>query len=200
MFRRTTTDGGGLLAFLDFYTHMEGGALATDLRLANGGFSGPLDIEKFVLRGEPALMRLRQCAQRRAIDRARAGSTPNAVSFSRLHAMLQKSGGRLEVRDGAIANPSIGSTLEGWTDFDNATRWISPARSCPPMASTTCSGNCRSSASMLGGGNKEGLIGVNFRVTGKPSAPSLSVNPLSAIAPGFLRKIFGAFLPHGKAE
>ncbi len=44
---------------------------------------------------------------------------------------------------------------------------------------------------VLGGGQQEGLIGVNFRVSGSTSAPTLSINPLSAIAPGFLRKIFG---------
>jgi hypothetical protein len=33
---------------------------------------------------------------------------------------------------------------------------------------------------------------VNYGVTGAMSSPTLNVNPLSAIAPGFLRKIFGA--------
>jgi hypothetical protein len=44
---------------------------------------------------------------------------------------------------------------------------------------------------ILGGGRNEGLFGVTFRITGQASAPTLNVNPLSAIAPGFLRKIFG---------
>jgi hypothetical protein len=45
---------------------------------------------------------------------------------------------------------------------------------------------------LLGGGANEGLIGINFRITGSASAPVLSLNPLSAMTPGFLRKIFGA--------
>jgi hypothetical protein len=44
---------------------------------------------------------------------------------------------------------------------------------------------------LLGGGQNEGLFAVNFRLNGQASAPSLSVNPLSAVAPGFLRKLFG---------
>jgi hypothetical protein len=44
---------------------------------------------------------------------------------------------------------------------------------------------------ILGGGTNEGLIGVNFRVEGKISSPTLSINPLSAIAPGIFRQIFG---------
>jgi hypothetical protein len=44
----------------------------------------------------------------------------------------------------------------------------------------------------LGGGSNEGLFGVNFRISGPATAPMLTINPLSALAPGFLRKIFGA--------
>jgi hypothetical protein len=42
------------------------------------------------------------------------------------------------------------------------------------------------------GGSNEGLFGVNYGITGAMSSPTLNVNPLSAVAPGFLRKIFGA--------
>jgi hypothetical protein len=45
---------------------------------------------------------------------------------------------------------------------------------------------------ILGGNRNEGLFGVNFRVSGPASAPNLTINPLSAIAPGFLRQLFGA--------
>jgi hypothetical protein len=40
------------------------------------------------------------------------------------------------------------------------------------------------------GGEKEGLVGVTYEVVGHPGAPVLHVNPLSALAPGLLRKVF----------
>jgi hypothetical protein len=40
------------------------------------------------------------------------------------------------------------------------------------------------------GGEKEGLVGVTYEVVGKPGTPVLHVNPLSALAPGLLRKVF----------
>ena len=43
---------------------------------------------------------------------------------------------------------------------------------------------------ILGGGRHEGLFAITFKVTGTTAAPTLTVNPLSAIAPGFLRKLF----------
>src|SRR5258708_19217436 len=42
----------------------------------------------------------------------------------------------------------------------------------------------------LGGGSKEGLVGVTFEVVGPTSGPTLRVNPISAVAPGLLRKFF----------
>jgi hypothetical protein len=42
----------------------------------------------------------------------------------------------------------------------------------------------------LGGGQKEGLIGITYEVVGSPHAPTLRVNPMSAMMPGILRKPF----------
>ena len=43
---------------------------------------------------------------------------------------------------------------------------------------------------IISGGKNEGLFGVTFEVTGSPSAMTLRPNPISPLAPGFLRKIF----------
>jgi hypothetical protein len=40
------------------------------------------------------------------------------------------------------------------------------------------------------GGSDEGLLGVTYEVVGPPGAPVLRVNPISAVAPGLLRKFF----------
>ena len=50
----------------------------------------------------------------------------------------------------------------------------------------------------LGGGSNEGLIGVTYEVVGTPGAPVLRVNPISAMAPGVLRKIIR--IQHRQAE
>jgi hypothetical protein len=42
----------------------------------------------------------------------------------------------------------------------------------------------------LGGGSNEGLLGITYQVVGSPQSPVLQVNPMSAVAPGFLRKLF----------
>jgi hypothetical protein len=40
------------------------------------------------------------------------------------------------------------------------------------------------------GGEKEGLVGITYEVVGKPGNPVLRINPISALAPGLLRKVF----------
>jgi hypothetical protein len=43
---------------------------------------------------------------------------------------------------------------------------------------------------LMGGGSNEGMFGVTYEVVGTPGQPVLRVNPISAMAPGVLRKIF----------
>ncbi|MCW2282810.1 hypothetical protein M2323_000575 [Rhodoblastus acidophilus] len=191
LLKATSTDAGGLVAFLDLYDHMEGGRLRAAFRLANGGLAGPVDIEKFILRGEPAI---RSFASAPANEQfaARAQLNADMVAFSRLHAVIENRDGVLRVRDGAIASTNIGSTIEGVADFNRDTLDFS-GTFVPAYGVNNLFGQLPVVGLILGGGDKEGLIGVNFRVTGRPSAPVLSVNPLSAITPGILRKVFGAF-------
>jgi hypothetical protein len=40
------------------------------------------------------------------------------------------------------------------------------------------------------GGSNEGIFGITYEVTGSTSNPRPMVNPISAIAPGILRKFF----------
>lgn len=189
LFSLSTSDGGALLAFFDFYDHMEGGALNAKFRLLDGGFSGAIDIDNFVLRGEPALKSFARAPDAEQLT-SRIKLDPNVVSFSRLHAQLDKSNGVLTIRDGVIANPSIGSTIDGTMDFDRETLDLS-GTFVPAYGVNNLFGQLPVIGMVLGGGAQEGLFGISFRVSGKTSDPKLSVNPLSAIAPGFLRKIFG---------
>ena len=43
---------------------------------------------------------------------------------------------------------------------------------------------------LLLGGTSGGIFGINFRVSGTANNPTVSINPLSAVAPGIFRKLF----------
>jgi hypothetical protein len=169
---------------------MEGGQLQLVGLNAGPRMSGVLSIRDFLLRNEPALRRLvAEGAGGRFEDRAAIDA--NAVQFNRLQAAFSRSPGRLELREGAINGPSIGATLEGALDYGRDQVALS-GTFVPAYGVNNLFSKIPLFGPILGGGSNEGLIGVNFRISGSASAPLLTVNPLSAIAPGFLRKIFEA--------
>ena len=53
---------------------------------------------------------------------------------------------------------------------------------------------------ILTGGEGEGLFAATYRAEGPLDDPKVSVNPLAALAPGFLRGLFGIFEGGGSAN
>jgi hypothetical protein len=186
-----TDDAGSLLLFTDFYKHMERGRLTAALRLGPPTLSGVLMIDSFVLRDEPALRRLvAEGAPSAADGTGKQKIDAGAMAFNKLRVRFERSGNRLELRDGTMNGDAIGLTVEGWLDFvhdgvDMKGTFV------PAYAVNNLFSKIPVVGAILGGGTNEGLIGVNYRIEGKVSGPTLSINPLSAIAPGIFRQIFG---------
>ncbi|MGA3303868.1 MAG: AsmA-like C-terminal domain-containing protein [Methylovirgula sp.] len=192
----STDDAGDLLAFLDLYKHMDGGQLQVAIRLGNNALAGALLIKDFVLRDEPALQRLvTEGAQQRPFGVQETTRRPsintNSVAFSRLQVNFQRAGSRLDVRNGTMYGSEMGMTVDGWLDFTKD--HVSMDGTFVPIYGVN---NLFSQVPVLGiflgGGEHEGLFAVNYHIYGAASKPTLVINPLTAIAPGFLRKIFGA--------
>ncbi|GAC1333312.1 MAG: DUF3971 domain-containing protein [Beijerinckiaceae bacterium] len=183
-----TTDAGSLISFLDLYKRMEGGSLSAQMLVGENRVDGSIAIKDFMLRDEPAMRRLvTEGAFRGTGEEARFD--PTLVRFNRLQFMFGRTGSRLDLRDGTMAGQQIGLTVEGWIDT-NSEKLALNGTFIPAYTVN----NFFSKIPVFGlfmGGSNEGLFGVNYGITGSIGAPTLNVNPLSAIAPGFLRKIFG---------
>jgi hypothetical protein len=184
-------DGGTFLSFLDYYKRMEGGQLILMAEGTGDNYAGVLSVRRFVLRNEPALGRLLQEGVPQRADERAAQINPNAVEFDRLAVNFRKANGRLDISDGLINGPSIGMTIDGNIDYARD-RVALNGTFVPAFGLNNLFARVPLFGPLLGGSNNEGLFGVNFKVQGQASAPMLTVNPLSAIAPGFIRKIFGA--------
>ncbi len=192
-------DAGALLSFIDLYKHMERGRLSVAMRVSPGALAGGLEIESFILRDEPALRRMvaegvpsGEVARGHKID---AGS----MAFTKLQVQFERLGGRVELHNGTMHGESIGLTVDGWVDYAHD-RIDMHGTFVPVYAVNNLFSKIPVFGMILGGGANEGLIGVNFRVEGAVSAPTLNINPLSAIAPGIFRQIFGVganFPPSG---
>jgi hypothetical protein len=184
-----TSDAGSLIGFLDFYKRMEGGSLNAQMLVGESRVDGSIDVHDFMLRDEPAVRRLVTEGAFRGTGKE-ATFDPTLVRFDRLQFMFARTGSRLELRDGTMSGQQIGVTVDGWLDF--AADKLSLNGTFVPAFTVN---NFFSKIPVFGlfmGGSNEGLFGVNYGITGAMSSPTLNVNPLSAVAPGFLRKIFGA--------
>lgn len=185
-------DAGSLLAFLDFYKHMERGQLAAGMILGEDELTGVLVINDFVLRGEPALQRLVTEGAPPVDSAGQQKIDTSAVAFNKLQVRFQRDGSRLVLSDGTMNGNAIGLTVDGAIDFvrDNVDM---RGTFVPIYAFNNMFARIPVVGLILGGGSEEqGLIGVNYRISGLASAPTLTINPLSAIAPGILRQILGA--------
>ncbi|TXN60843.1 DUF3971 domain-containing protein, partial [Methylobacterium sp. WL18] len=192
-----SADAGATLRFVDVYRRMYGGRLTAGIGLNDGPQAGVVQIRDFSLRNEPALSSIMaqgpepseaETVRGRRIAPGRAAGD---VTFDRMRANFVRSGSRVDFSDAAISNAAMGFTLSGWLDTGRE-RTDMTGTFVPLYGLNNVASQLPLLGPLLGGGHNEGLFAVNFRVSGKLASPDVSVNPLSAIAPGFLRKLFSA--------
>lgn len=187
-------NAGATLRFTDLYRRLVGGDLTLQSNLGRSQ-EGTLIIRNFTLRNEPALSRiLAQQPPPPSSDRMSGQLQPMAggeVAFTKLKADFARTNNRLDLQDMAMWGPSAGFTLKGFIDY-NANRTDITGTFVPIYGLNNAFAQVPLFGPILGGGQNEGLFAINFRVSGLASAPILTVNPLSVMVPGILRKLFEA--------
>jgi len=179
-----TNDAAAFFRFSDIYPKLVGGEMwvALDPQSADEApQDGVLNIRDFAVRGEAALDRVAAAPQQ-------VGGQSPGVEFSHLRVDFTRSPGRLTIRDGLVKGPSIGATVDGYIDY-NRSEVRMRGTFVPLYGLNNMFGQIPIFGMFLGGSN-EGLLGVTYEVVGPPGAPILRVNPISAVAPGLLRKFF----------
>jgi AsmA-like C-terminal region len=189
-------DAGSLLRFVDVYRRMTGGSLVLQLATGDGPQAGLLTLHSFALNNEPALRRIIPTQTQVVAGQDRAGNPQavrvdvNEITFTKARIDFTRTAGRLDFKDAAIFGTQVGFTLGGYIDYARDRMDIS-GTFVPAYGLNNAFAQVPLFGPLLGGGQYEGLFAVNFRVSGQTDAPTLSVNPLSAVAPGFLRRLFG---------
>lgn len=182
-----TVDAGALLRFLDIYPKMQGGEawLVVDPpRSDETPQEGILNLRNFFVKGEPGLTQLST-----AVRDSSGNIVDGSAAFEKAQAQFVRVPGKITFKDGAIWGTSAGVTFDGMLDFI-ASRVSMRGTFVPAYALNNLFSKLPVLGMLLGGGPNEGLLGVTFEVVGPMSGPTLRVNPISAVAPGFLRKIF----------
>src|SRR6185437_13275157 len=100
------------------------------------------------------------------------------IPFSRMQADFVLDDGTVDLRNARAYGEAIGINASGQFDYRHNKL---------DMSGTLVPAYLLNS---LLGGRGEGIFAAKFRVAGSTTDPGISVNPLSALAPGFLRGLF----------
>ncbi|WP_284177061.1 AsmA-like C-terminal region-containing protein [Rhabdaerophilum sp. SD176] len=181
----SSQDGGALLRFLDIYNKAYGGRMAAEILVGAQTQQGVVQLRDFVIRGESALRQVG--ASGRTISATQ--SLGEEVPFTKMRADFARRPGRLDLREAVIWGGQLGGTLEGSLNYA-ADRVDLKGVFVPAYALNNFFASVPLLGPILGGAQYEGLFAVPFVISGRASAPVMRINPVSAIAPGFLRKLF----------
>jgi hypothetical protein len=105
-----------------------------------------------------------------------------------MRANFSRAGSQITISDGLLWGAAIGATVEGVFDTGQG-RINLTGTYVPAYALNNIFARIPVLGLFLGGSPDEGVFGITYRISGSLSAPRLTVNPLSAVTPGFLRKI-----------
>ncbi|WP_206454089.1 hypothetical protein [Aurantimonas marina] len=188
-----TDDAGSVLRFGGLYGRMQGGAARLQLSgTASGGFSGPLTLQDFTLVDEPRLANL--VGTTRTGNESLAGALGRELEVSRAYfdsasVGLAWDGRQLLAREGIVRGPIFGSSFEG-TIYNSSEQIDISGSFMPAYSINRLFGALPFVGGILGNGAEGALIGITYRLAGAFGDPTLTVNPISAIAPGIFRRIF----------
>lgn len=185
---------GALLSFSGLYAHMRsGGALLELSGSMDSGYAGRLQLRDFTLVDEPRLERIvgstpvqGQSSLSQALGRDLRTSQ---AYFDQASAQLSYAKGALRVSNGIVRGPVFGSSFEGQL-YDKQSRIDISGSFMPAYGINRVFGALPLVGQILGNGNEGGLIGITYRLSGPFGSPTLTVNPISLIAPGIFRQIF----------
>ncbi|MDA8232296.1 MAG: AsmA-like C-terminal domain-containing protein [Magnetospirillum sp.] len=196
--RRSVTvvsdDAGGVMRAFDVYDDVVGGALDIAATIRDDEpakpVSGVVRITDYSVVHAPPLARLLTVAALTGIVDLLRGE---GVSFSVLDAPFTLTDGVLEVTNARAHGTALGLTANGQIDL-NAGRLALEGTVVPIYSLNGALGNIPLLGWLTTGGEKGGgLVAFNFSMKGSTQEPDVVVNPLSALAPGFLRRFFDIF-------
>lgn len=189
-----TGDAGRFLLNFGIFDNMRGGTLTLagtiDDTKPAAPFAGNLLIKNYRVAKVPALAKMLTAASLTGVFNLLQGE---GIGFTDLKAALGMEDNVLTVTDGRAYGASIGLTMQGKIDL-KADTIDANGTIVPAYFVNAALGGIPIVGDILTGGSKGGgIFAANYRMTGSIANPKVNIDPLSALAPGFLRNIFGSF-------
>lgn len=196
-FSMTSNDAGFVFRALDLSKGIVGGTFVAkagiDDKLPGSPMNGSIDVAKFRVVNAPVLAKILTLGSLTGISDTMKG---DGIYFDGLTLPFRVTGHRIHVAEARMAGPAIGLTMKGQVDRTVDVVDLEGTL-VPAYTINSVLGNVPLLGPLIIGREGEGIFGFTYAVKGSTDNPSVVVNPLSAIAPGFLRRLFefGSSLP-----
>ena len=193
-------DAGAVARTFGIYDNAGGGDLLMEAVVHDNRPGAPVTgrvrIEDYRVINAPTLAKLLTIATLTGILNELKGD--KGIAFSRFDMPFSIEEGILTIRDGRTSGFALGVNAEGTVDLETG-RVDMSGTIVPAYTLNTLIDAIPILGNLLTGGEGEGLFAASYRVGGTTAEPDISVNPLSVLAPGFLRGLF-PFLGAGEAN
>jgi len=179
-FRIQSRDAGGVLRSAGFLKQAREGTMDLIMTPAPepGSYDGTLAIDQFRIKEAPALGALLNTISVVGLLEQLNGE---GLHFSRVDARFRLTPDRLTLLEGSAVGAALGVSMDGFYYMESGQMNMRGVVS--PVYLVNSLGGIFNRAG-------EGLFGVNYKLNGLASDPQVSINPLSALAPGALRNLF----------
>ncbi|WP_435141645.1 hypothetical protein [Pseudopelagicola sp. nBUS_19] len=176
----TSKRGGAMAAAMGVVNAATRGALEMTLipRKTTGVYDGELAIKDIKVQKIPLIAELLNAIS--VIGLIEQLNGPGLL-FTDVYSRFRLTPQKLVVAEGSAVGPSLGISADGTYQF--AGKLFDFQGAISPIYALNVIGRAISRRG-------EGLIGFNYTLRGPSSDPKISINPLSALAPGFFREIF----------
>jgi hypothetical protein len=187
-------DAGSTLRTLGIYPNMVGGVLKIEGTFDDSEpdqpLKGRLKVKDYRLINAPGLAQVLSVMALSGILDALRG---DGIAFSKLDVPFKWKNNILDIEDAQASGSSLGVTASGKVQGDSETVDIK-GTVVPFYAVNSVLGKIPVLGDLLTGGEKGGgVFAARYTMTGPLANPEVSVNPVSALAPGFLRNLFAIF-------
>lgn len=181
---------GRMLQIFGLYENVDGGVLRLEGALPPPGETGTTNLRveagNFTLVRMPVLARILAAGSLEGLSALLNGG---GIPFETLEADLTLRDGVLGIANARAAGPALGVTVDGSVDLDEEAMGLDGVIA-PSYGLNSLFGNLPLVGGLLVSREGEGVIGITFSVSGPFDQPTVFANPLSALVPGVLRRMF----------
>lgn len=188
-FRLTSDDLGAVLRLLDISSKVRGGTVTVTAHAddvdSHRTLAGKIVGNDYRMVDAPAFAQLLALA---SFTGPASMANGQGIPFSRMQGDFVLDNGTVELRNARAFGEAMGINASGEFDYRHDTLDMS-GTIVPAYLLNSLLSNIPG-IDLLMGGQGQGIFAAKFRVAGSTADPGISVNPLSALAPGFLRGLF----------